>query len=134
MYIIMFSFVILTSLATCFSVMLRLSSFRTTDCTHTHAPSQVCNIYMILKYVQNIFFLKKNLHLSLSPLLLSCNTLCLNCFMCSGILVTIVMKYADNIVKVRHGNMTLNRVRRQQKGIYVNLYNVWEVEPFLGIS
>jgi len=36
--------------------------------------------------------------------------------------VTIVMKYADNIVKVRHGNMTLNCVRRQQKGIYMNLY------------
>ena len=80
------------------------------------------------------FSLKNYLHLSLSPFLLSCNTLCLDCFMCSGILVTMVMKYADNTVKVRHGNMTLNRVRHQQKGIYVNLYNVWEVEPFLGIS
>ena len=46
------------------------------------------------------FSLKNYLHLSLSPFLLSCNTLCLDCFMCSGILVTMVMKYADNIVKV----------------------------------
>jgi len=35
--------------------------------------------------------------------------ICLRDFLlCSGIAVSMVMKYADNIVKVRHGNITLN--------------------------
>ena len=45
------------------------------------------------------------------------------CFLCSGIAVSMVMKYADNIVKVRHGITTLILVKYSLKYFYMLLYN-----------
>ena len=123
-----FSFAILTFLVTCFYIKLRVSFFSTTNCslylslslslslshttpTPTPTPSQGMEYLYDTKICAKYLHPQKIIHISLSPLLLSFNTICLNCLLCSGLAVSMVMKYADNIVKVSYGNMTLDLVR-----------------------
>ena len=125
---IKFSFAILTFLVTCFYIMLRVSFFSTTNCSlslslsHTHTtptptPFQGMEYFYDTKICAKYLCPQNIIHICLSPLLLSFNTICLNCLLCSGLAVSMVMKYADNIVKVSYGNMTLDLVRHLQKCI-----------------